>query len=276
MRKEMEASKNKLLIAEGDIIDFCRGRLGFTPTEYQEKLLRDESQFMTARWPRQSGKSQCLAALVLYRALARPGSRCIILSPSLRQSRRIIERVVSFLPRLGSSILAGKVLKTRLAFVNGSTIESLPNNPATVRGDTVDLLIIDEASFIQNDQELYDAAVYALATTNGQYIGASTPGSRDTLFYRMCKDDQVYGDVSRHHVTWREAVEPKGPLKKQILEKLQLQMMHDPNRWRREMEAEFADQDDRFFPWDLLMRAVDPIVEEIPDEMLDGASSLPS
>ncbi len=136
-----KASDKPILDPSEDIVAFCEKRLGFKPTSYQERLLRDEHQFIVARWARQSGKSTTLSALILYNALSRPKSRIVVLAPSLRQSRRIVERAGSFLPRLPDNILVGKVLRTRLSFINGSTIEALPNNPATVRGETTNLLI---------------------------------------------------------------------------------------------------------------------------------------
>src|SRR6266705_7086204 len=53
-RKRDEAS-NRPLIEETDVVEFFR-HLGFQATVYQEKLLRDKSQFILARWSRQSGK----------------------------------------------------------------------------------------------------------------------------------------------------------------------------------------------------------------------------
>src|SRR6267143_4418443 len=50
----------------GDRVDFCVQYLGFEPTVYQEKLLRDPAQFIVARWSRQSGKTHCVAVLPLW------------------------------------------------------------------------------------------------------------------------------------------------------------------------------------------------------------------
>jgi len=37
-----------------DPVEFCQKFLGFEPTAYQEKLLRDRTQFIVGRWARQS------------------------------------------------------------------------------------------------------------------------------------------------------------------------------------------------------------------------------
>src|SRR5690349_14498268 len=79
---EKREARDKPIITE-DIVEFCKNRLGFTPFSYQEKLLRDETQFTVARWCRQSGKSHTIASLLLYNALSKPGSRMIVLAPAL-------------------------------------------------------------------------------------------------------------------------------------------------------------------------------------------------
>src|SRR2546430_11918386 len=96
-------------------------------------------------------------------------------------------------------------------------------------------------NFIRDDVELYDAILFTLATTNGSFIASSTPGSRDGLFYKICFAPE-YLDFSRSHVSWQDAVEPSGPLKKKMLDRVRKQLESNPWRWTREMEAEFADR----------------------------------
>ncbi len=246
------------LITDG-ILDFAKNRLGFTPFAYQEKLMLDPAQFIAARWCRQSGKSHTIAAMLLHQALTRPGSRMIVVAPALRQGKRIISKINSFIRKLseqGLDVLEGEPTKTRLEFRDGSTIEALPNNPATIRGETNHTIFVDEMNYIKDDAELYQAIIYSLNTTNGRLIATSTPGSTDSLFYKMCQDDDKFGDVSRHHVTYKEALEPNGPLKLRIVEKLERQYKDDPSRWVREMMADFAEDEDAWFPLSLITRCV--------------------
>ena len=259
-----DAAKDKQVITCG-ILDFFKQITGFEPTAYQVALLLDPSQFIVARWSRQSGKSLCLTLISLYVALSGSNRKIAVLAPSLRQSRGMIRRASSFLPKLPKNALEGRALKTKLEFSNGSTIEAFPNSPETVRGLTLDLLIIDEANYIEDDRALYDAVVFALGTTNGRFIATSTPGSRDSLFYEMCMDDDLYSDFSRHHVSFHDALEPGGPLKKGILEKLERQMREDPWRWQREMLAEFSEDEEAYFSYGLIDSAVDNHLEYVKD-----------
>jgi phage FluMu gp28-like protein len=257
MQKELgeEASRGKGLVDEG-VIEFCKNWLKLTPAAYQERLLLDQARFIVARWARQTGKTTSISAISLHTALSSGSKRIVILAPSWRQSKRMLSRIERSIPKNRRSILAGRLHKTKLEFANGSSIEALPNNPETIRGETCDLIILDEAAFVRYDKELYDSTVYALATTNGRFIAVSTPGSRDSLFYEMCKNNELYAEFSRHHVSYRDALEPNGPLKEKMVESLKIQMQADPWRWQREMEAEFAEDEEAFFPLSLITKCI--------------------
>src|SRR5881396_975643 len=253
--RERDEASSKPLIEQTHVVEFFK-HLGFQATVYQEKLLRDKSQFILARWSRQSGKSLAMAVAVLFNALTRKGFRAAIVAPSKRQSMKMVDKISRLLSRLGSDVLEGPPRKGRLAFRNGSVIEALPNNPDTIRGETLNTVVLDEFAYIEHDKELYDAIIFALSTTNGNFYGTSTPGSRDTLFYDMATDDEQFADFSRHHVSYRDALKPNGPIDPEFLEKIRKQYQTDPGRWKREMEADFADDEDAYLPLHLIESCV--------------------
>src|SRR6266704_4041196 len=152
MRARDRAAQKDKPLTSASILDFFKQMTGFEPTAYQVRFLLDTSQFVVARWSRQSGKSLCLTLICLYVALSGSNRRIAILAPSLRQSRAMIRRASSFLPKLPLNALEGRALKTKLEFSNGSTIEAYPNSPETVRGLTLDLLIVDEANYVEDDR----------------------------------------------------------------------------------------------------------------------------
>ena len=275
MQREIEGDRLRgIPLFTGEILDLCRVWLKIVPTSYQREFLQDQSRFVVARWARQTGKSTAIVALCLYKALHDGMKRIVILAPSHRQSRKLIQRIASCIPKSQAHILAGRRLKTRLDFVNGSSIEALPNSPETIRGETCDLIILDEAAFVRYDKELYDSMVYSITTTNGRFLALSTPGSRDSLFYEMCNNNDLYSEFSRYHVSYNDALEPNGPLKGKMVESLRVQMKADPWRWRREMEAEFAEDEEAFFPISKLEKCVSYELETY-DESIALTGPLP-
>ena len=239
-----------------DPLEFFRQVLGFEPTDYQRELIElfEKNQFVAARWSRQSGKSFTTSALLLNYAMARPNLYIGVIGPSWRQTKLVIRRIGTFARRLppGSKIL---VQKTKVTCSNGSVIEAFPNNPDTVRGPTFDVVYMDESNFISNAEEIYEAILPTLGTTAGKFICTSTPFNTDSLFWKFC-NHKDYEDFARHHVTWERALEPNGPLKKSILDKIRKQYRDDPSRWRREYEAQWAEDEDVWLSQSLIASCI--------------------
>ncbi len=98
--ERVKATRGQAREWPSDPVDFCVQYLGFKPTVYQEKLLRDPAQFIVARWSRQSGKTHCIAVLLLWSCLRNRWFNVLVLAPSVRQSKIIIRKITGFLPRL--------------------------------------------------------------------------------------------------------------------------------------------------------------------------------
>jgi hypothetical protein len=239
-----------------DPVEFFKQILGFEPTEYQRELIRLflENQFVAARWCRQSGKSWTISALLLDFALNHPDSYIAVVGPSWRQTKLNIRRISQFLRNIPSDRYF-KPGRTLVRFTNGSVIEAFPNNPETIRGPTLHVVWWDETNFTPNDVDLYDAVLFTLGATDGKLICTSTPWNTDSLFWKMC-NHKDFSDFARLHVTWQQALEPNGPLRKGILEKIRKQFGEDPARWRREMEAEWAEDENVWLPQSLIVSCV--------------------
>jgi phage FluMu gp28-like protein len=237
-------------------VEFFRQILGFEPTDYEKELIKlfQENQFLAARWCRQSGKSWTISALLVNYALNQPDAYIGVVGPSWRQTKLNIRRMSYFLRKIPPD----KYLKpgrTVLRFTNGSVIEAFPNNPDTIRGPTLHVIWWDETNFTPDDTDLYDAVLFTLGTTNGKLVCTSTPWNTDSLFWKMC-NHKDFEDFARHHVTWQRAQEPNGPLKKSILDKIRKQFGEDPARWRREMEAEWAEDEDVWLTQSLIASCI--------------------
>jgi phage FluMu gp28-like protein len=241
---------------KGDVKGFFEQIFGFTPFKYQLELadLFEKNQFTAVRWCRQSGKSFSVSALLLKYAWEHPDSYIAIVGPSWRQTKLNIRRMGGFCRKL--PVQQGlHVQKTRITLPNGSMIEAFPNNPDTIRGPTFKVIWIEECNFISNDEELYDAILFTLGTTNGKLIATSTPWNSDSLFWKMF-NHKDYGDFTRSHVAWGDALEPNGPLKPAIVDKIRRQFGDDPQRWRREMDAEWAEDEDTWLAQSLIVSCV--------------------
>jgi len=249
----------------------------FTPFKYQEKLAEifEKNQFIWVRWCRQSGKSFSVAALLLKYGYEHENKYIAIVGPSWRQTKLNIRRMGGFARKLPNQ-QGLHVQKTRISLPNGTVFEAFPNNPDTIRGPTFDVIWWEEANFTSNDEDLYDAILFTLGTTNGKLVATSTPFNTDSTFWKMC-NHKDYSDFVGSHVTWQDALEPNGPLKPAMIEKIKRQFGDDPARWRREMEAEWAEDEDVWLAQSLIVSCVgtvkncgEDLQEFKPDEVYKG------
>ena len=241
--------------AKGDATKFFREVCRLKPYTYQlalEKLYLD-NQFLAVRWPRQTGKSTFIGGLMLKDAYQYEDLNIAFVGPSFRQTKLNLRRVAGFCRNLPAG--SCHIQRTRLSFENGSVIEAFPNNPDTIRGNTFHRIWWDETNFTPGDEELYDAILFTLGTTNGKLIASSTPFSTDSLFWRMC-NHKNYADFAKHHFSYQDALQPNGPLSPQMIERIRRQFGDDPSRWRREMEAEWAEDEDTWLAQSLIVSCI--------------------
>jgi hypothetical protein len=266
-RASGDAFRRLKKIADKGVIAFCKEALGFEPTDYQAKFLLDEKQFEAQCWCRQSGKDYSASSKLFWFAVENEGAQLAVVGPSFRQSKLVIRKINNFIQNKlpkdipAAEILVGrKTLRTNVPLVNGAIIEAYPCNPDTIRGPTLNGILATEFNFVKDDEEMYDAILFTLGTTNGFFIANSTPWSRDHIFYKMMHDKD-FEDFSRHPVNWKQALEPNGPLKKNVLEKIKRQLAADPWRWQREMEAEWSEDESSWLPQALIGQCQDSMLE---------------
>jgi phage FluMu gp28-like protein len=153
-----------------------------------------------------------------------------------------------------------KPQKTFVHLKNGSTILALPNNPNNLRGFTLNIVYCDEMNFIPNDEEMYDAISFTLATTNGKFIASSTPGRTESTFWKIFHE-KAFEHFAKTHVTYQQVLEQKGPITKEWLEKKRKEYEGDPWRWRREMLADWAEDENVWLPLALITNCIDHALE---------------
>lgn len=101
-------------------------------------------------WSRQIGKSWCCAYIASFMCCKKPSSLVLYLSTGQRAASEALKTCVKFAEAI-KVLSNGKIDHTENAscvtFSNGSRIMSLPGTPASCRGWTADLIILDECAF---------------------------------------------------------------------------------------------------------------------------------
>ncbi len=207
--------------------------------EKQKEILRSDHKRIIINCHRQWGKSSLASALVFHRALFYPGSLCLLIAPSLRQSlenfRKIIDSMDGFDPKPEME----EDTKLTLMLANKSRIVSLPGSQKTIRGFSgPDVVVVDEAA--QADDALFDA-VLPMLTSNpvGRLILASTPWGRRGFFYRTW----VGESPGWHRVQVR--AQDNLRLSPPFLEEMRAEL--GDFKYKQEFECEFLELESAFF-----------------------------
>jgi hypothetical protein len=153
---------------------------------------------------RRSGKGRVGAALAVFEAVLIDHSAALspgevgvvaIVSPTLPQSAIMLDYIVGFLQ--ASAVLAAEikeVVGNEVRLHNGYVITCLASDYRSLRGRTVLLAILDEASFLRDelsrasDIETARAIMPGLHTTGGMMVVLSSPYRRAGLVFQRHRD----------------------------------------------------------------------------------------
>jgi len=264
-------------VADIDVVDRARADVGYFARvltgealwPHQLKLATSVARIVCACIGRQAGKSRTLAVLALWHAFRTPGFRVLVLSAGDDAAKDLLAEI----SRLASSpLLAGSVVDetaSTITLSNGSTIRCVPQSEKQVRGKTIDLLILDEACY--QDEEIWRAARFTiLARPGSRVFMASTPrGKRDRFFakhYHLAKPGQgpvvQAGDITVESFHWPSTVSPM--VDEGLIEFWRT--TDDPRVFQREVLAEWTDEAGQYFTADEIDACVAPFEMIHPDK----------
>lgn len=155
---------------------------GVTPDPWQRRLLRSTARRRIVVGSRQIGKSETAAALLSHRALYRPGSLNLVLSPALRQSAELHRKVLATLRASGApvDVRSETVLSVELA--TGSRVLCIPSTEAKFRGFSApDLVVLEEAAALPLSAWQAVSPMLA-AAPDADLVLISTPRGRRNWF----------------------------------------------------------------------------------------------
>jgi phage FluMu gp28-like protein len=241
---------------------FAETFLKYEPTDYQAQLLEDKRKRIIVIWPRQSGKSTTLAARMIWYAATHERTLSLIVAPGLRQSMILMDRIQAFLMTMAKPVrhqLIAKMQRTVIWFKKGSQIVALPNSPNLLRGYTAHQVLCDEAAFFRDDELVFFNVLFPmLQTTNGTLIVSSTPWGKDSVFYRFAQNP----NFSKHKINYEKVISAKLATR-EFIEEMRRELPTE--RFRREFEAEFVEDEMAYLSQDLITRCIAPDSEFIPD-----------
>lgn len=165
-----------------------RGLIPFETYDFQDKCVEAFSQhrFNIVLKSRQLGLSTVTAAYALWMALFKKDKNVLVIATKLNTAVNFIKKVKTMLDSLPAWLLLCKNEPTKqsIRFTNGSTITAIPTSPDAGRSEALALLIVDEAAFIRDFDEIWTGLAPTLST-GGSAIILSTPNGVGGQYHKL-------------------------------------------------------------------------------------------
>ena len=165
-----------------------RGLIPFDTYEFQDDCVKQfqEHRFNIVLKSRQLGLSTVSAAYVVWYAIFKKDKNILVIATKLNTAINFIKKVKTMLDGLPPWLLLTKFEPTKqsIRFTNGSTITAVPTSPDAGRSEALALLIVDEAAFIRDFDEIW-TSLYPTLSTGGSAIILSTPNGVGGQYYKL-------------------------------------------------------------------------------------------
>lgn len=146
---------------------------------------RGSAQIFVVKSKRQVGKTSMAEIIMLKYAFEMKSTICLV-EPVLSQSRRVFKQICGYLENTGL-IKSANAQTLELVLTNGSEILfKSAEQRDTLRGMTLDLLVIDEGAFIPSD--VYEVLFPTADVKKAPILVISTTLFTDGKFYELFND----------------------------------------------------------------------------------------
>ena len=171
-----------------------RGLIPFETYDFQDECVSnfENNRFNIILKSRQLGLSTVTAAYAVWFAIFKKDKNILVIATKLSTAMNFIKKVRIMLEGLPKWLLLTKFEPTKqsIAFANGSNITAIPTSPDAGRSEALSLLIVDEAAFIRDFEEIW-TGLYPTLSTGGNAIIISTPNGVGGQYYRLWMEGET-------------------------------------------------------------------------------------
>jgi hypothetical protein len=168
-----------------------KGKIKFNLFPFQEDSLTElrDNRYSVILKSRQLGISTLSAGFALWSMLFKEDFNVLVIATTQEVAKNLVTKVRVMHDNL-PSWLKGTIEadnKLSLKFKNGSQIKAVSSATTGARSEALSLLIIDEAAFIRNIEEIWIASQATLSTGGGAIV-LSTPNGVGNWFHQTWAD----------------------------------------------------------------------------------------
>jgi len=172
-----------------------RGLIPFDTFSFQDECVETfiDHRFSIILKSRQLGMSTLVAAFATWMVLFQKDKNILIIATKLSVAQNFIKKVKTILRNIPGWLMLPEITsnnKQLIEFSHGSSIKAIPTSDDAGRSEALSLLIIDEAAFVRNFDELW-MGLYPTLSTGGRAIVLSTPNGVGGQYYKLYTDAEA-------------------------------------------------------------------------------------
>jgi len=253
IEKEIEKCKNDhiyFICKYIKAVHPVKGLIPFDLYKFQREIVTDftSNRFNIIKKFRQAGITTMCCAYTLWYSLFKKEKAILVVSIGERESTAFLERVWRMYDELPDFLKVGHEERNKHTFKlsNKSKIKSIPSSDSAGRGESVSLLIVDEAAFIDN-MEIFWASIFPTISTGGEAIVLSTVNGMANWYYeyyqKANKGDNTFNVID---IFWEQHPEYTQEWAQQTRKDI------GEKRWYQEYECEFLGTGNTFIEGEIL------------------------
>lgn len=252
MVKDLKKAKMNILhFAENyfHIVNLDSGKIKISLYPCQKRVLRSlrDNRFVACLASRQTGKTTMMTIYALWIACFQEDQRILIVANKEQTAISIFSRVRLAYENLPNFLKPGVLEygKTSMKLANGSSIGISTTSSDAGRGESVNVLILDELAFIPNNLvDSFWKSVYPIISSSkkSKIFVASTPNGSNNLFFNLYTD-AVNGKSNWHaeKILWNEI-----PGRDEAWKNETIRSIGSMEAFAQEFECKFLDTGDSF------------------------------
>lgn len=221
-----------------------KGKVPIVLHEGQRRILKkmDENNFFVLLASRQIGKSTLMTIYILWIAIFYDDNRILLVANKEATAIEIFGRIrmaYEFLPNWLKSPVNGTYGKTSMELENGSRVNISTTTGTAARGQSCNILVIDECAFIEEHlMDPFWGSVFPIVSSldNPKVFMCSTPNGTGNLFHSIYSgavegkngwayDKILWNEVPGRDQAWADKIKSG---------------LASAEKWRQEYEVEFV------------------------------------
>jgi len=166
-----------------------KGLIPFSLYPFQEEVVKDfkDYRYNIILKARQLGISTTVAGYVTWLMLFHRNKNVVVMATKLNTAANLVKKVKLAMKSVPEWMMIAKITvdnRNSFELSNGSQVKAISTSGDAGRSEALSLLIIDEAAFVENMEELW-AGLLPTLSTGGNCIIASTPCGVGNQFHKL-------------------------------------------------------------------------------------------